>query len=384
MIFGACLVLVFVWRLHGRDPEGPVPSGPDLRSLMQSVPEWPAPDDGPWTLDLPRDHAAHQDARAELWTISGRLRGSGDGGPVRGFQLVITRIGLVHGRTDRESVWAANEVYGGQISLIREGDPVATTDVRLSRAALGLAGSETDPPRVWVRDWSIGFEERGLMLRAGSSDIRLNLLLEPKKGALDGVALDLLPAGPDGSAPRLYVLPRLRVQGRIMVDGKDLEVEGEAIMDHAWGGLNGGAGGTLNLNRFALLLDDGREVLCLELRRAGGGGRPVPACALVLGDGRVQGFRRRELSLVATASSRSPRTGADYPVAWRLEIPLLDLALEMEPVARDQELEAGAPLWSGAVRVSGGQGGTPVSGSGRIQSMAAPVAGSDGPPALLD
>jgi predicted secreted hydrolase len=130
------------------------------------------------------------------------------------------------------------------------------------------------------------------------------------------------------------------------------------------------------VNRFALQLDLDRELLCLQLRREDGTGTPIPACALILADGGVQSFRRREIRLEPVERWLSPRTGARYPVAWRLSIPILDLELELAPLARDQEADNRVRLWSGAVQVEGRLGGETIAGHGRIETTAEVVAPS--------
>jgi predicted secreted hydrolase len=70
------------------------------------------------------------------------------------------------------------------------------------------------------------------------------------------------------------------------------------------------------------------------------------------GDGRVRALKPSEVRFVARRSWRSPRTGAEYPVSMRVEAG--PLAVEVEPLMDDQELDArastGTVYWEGAVR----------------------------------
>lgn len=372
VLAGLCLAGGILWWSLSTAPRAPLSPGPDLRALLESAPDWYGHDaeQADRALDLPADHAAHPKARAELWSLSGWLAPAHEVGAGIGFQLTLVRAALSAEPVGRESAWAAFQVYGASLSLIREGDPAAATDLRLSRDALGLAGSAGDPPRVWVRDWSIESSGDKLLLSAGSAESGLDLRLAPEKAALDRESLKLLPSAADRPQPGLYVIPRLRADGQVKLGGEVLDARGAVIMVHAWGSSAVGVAPGLGLDRFSLLLDDRREILCLRLRRAEGGGRPVPACAVVMPDGRVQTFSRREILLKETAHWRGQDRGAAYPVAWRLTLPLLDLALDLEPLARDQMSAGAARLWSGAVRVAGTQDGTPVSGNGRIETMA--------------
>lgn len=339
---------------------------PDLAALIGPDPggfETPSPG---WVPELPADHGAHPGFRTELWTLSGQLRDQRDGH--YGFQLSVARLALRSRPVERQSAWAANQLYRAHFTLAVVGADGARSAERLSREALGLAGSEGTPARVWVRDWSLAVtgDGSGLVLRAGADGVRLELALEPVKIPVPGAALDLFPGRTDAPAFNLYLLPRLLAQGRLNLDGETLEVEGTAMLDHAWGSIPA-ARGQLGLNRFALQLDDGRELLCIELRRTDGTGTPIPSCALILADGRVQSFRRREIDLEPIEGWRSPRTDIDYPVAWRLAIRPLDLELTLSAITPDQELNLSARLWSGAVLVSGAQSGTEIAGNGRIE-----------------
>lgn len=130
------------------------------------------------------------------------------------------------------------------------------------------------------------------------------------------------------------------------------------------------------MNRCAIQLDQDRELVCLQLRREDGTGTPIPACALILADGQVQGFRRREIRLEPFERWLSPRSGAGYPVAWRLSIPILDLELELVPLTRDQEADDTVRLWSCAVQAKGRLGGETIAGHGRIEATAEAVAPS--------
>jgi predicted secreted hydrolase len=368
--------------------------GPDRRTVPEPVSvlamlggadgtgfQTPSPD---WSPSLPADHAAHPGFRAELWTISGDLRD--EAGRRYGFQLSMVRLALSPSPAERSSAWATNQIYRAHFTVMPEGAGAALAAERLSRAALDLAGSSSNPARVWVRDWSLEAKAdgAGLTLIAEAPGARLELELQPQKPVLSGASLDLLPASSDGPAFAFYVLPRLAARGVLTREGQPLTVTGLALMDHGWGavpGLGPGAGGP-SVNRFAVQLDDGRDLICLLLQRQDGSGRPIPSCALALADGRVQTFRRRELELAPVREWRSPGSGRVYPVAWSIAIEPIGLRLALDPLSADQELTRMLPLWSGAVSVSGtdamtGAGGTSVTGSGRIELTPAGASGPD-------
>ncbi|HSO84518.1 lipocalin-like domain-containing protein [Thiocapsa sp.] len=329
-------------------------------------------------LRFPADHGAHPEFRGELWNLFGQLTDTQ--GRRYDFQFALTRVALAANPPTRASEWATNVIYRGRLTLIRSGEPGARSAERLTRAAPGLAGSGSQPIAVWVEDWSLshpdGEPERPRMrLVAGGAEPALVLDLNAGKPPIPFADLGLLGGDVGGLGFQAYLLPRMVVSGTLTLDGETRSVEGPVWFDHAWGTLPTG-GGQVGLNRFAIQLDRDRELVCLQLRREDGTGTPIPACALILADGRVQSFRRREIQLEPSEWWLSPRTGARYPVSWRLSIPILDLELELVRLARDQEAEDAVRVWSGAVQAVGRLGGDTIAGHGRIETTAEAVAPS--------
>jgi predicted secreted hydrolase len=82
-------------------------------------------------------------------------------------------------------------------------------------------------------------------------------------------------------------------------------------------------------------------------------------------------LRREQLVVRATGSWKSPKSGATYPMGWRVEVPSLRIALTLDPLLRDQELvTAGSThvtYWEGAVAVSGSFDSTAVRGEGYVE-----------------
>jgi hypothetical protein len=64
----------------------------------------------------------------------------------------------------------------------------------------------------------------------------------------------------------------------------------------------------------------------------------------------------------------SEKTGAKYPVGWRIEVPRERLQLTIKPVLENQEL-ALMPLtyWEGAIEITGTRDGKPIKGRGYLE-----------------
>jgi predicted secreted hydrolase len=358
------------WLWQQGDEVLPRPSLPSLGSVLDPAAEGFIEVSAGMPLDLPTDHGAHPGTRGELWSLFLQVRDP-EGRRYDGA-VTIARIALLPKPAERPSAWAAHEIFSGQFVLVDGRDQRVWSGQRLDRAALGLAGSSTRPPGVWVDDWSLIYPQVSpspvaLQVRAAGEGAGLDLALTARKPLVPFSALALFGEGSTSLAAQAYLVPRLSVSGRLTVEGVSRQVEGDAWLDHGWGSVLGSEG-RLDLRRWALHLSDDREILCLQLSRRDGTGTPIPACALILSDGQIQRFQRREIQLEPTATWTSSRTGRRYPIAWRLAVPLLDLELRIIPLAQDQEPNGGLPVWSGVVRVDGREGGRSIEGRGRLET----------------
>jgi predicted secreted hydrolase len=242
---------------------------------------------------------------------------------------------------------------------------------RLSRGALGLAGGEARPFRVWVEDWSAeapsGVLEDGVLLRASTSEGSIELHLEPLKSAVSHGRAGLDAKGPEaGNASYYYSLSRMRAAGTIVdVGGTPHEVAGRAWMDREWG-TSALSPGVEGWDWFALQLEDGSNLMFYQLRERDGSAHPMSAGTWMPARGVPQHLSRDEVMLEVRERWESP-AGGSYPMAWTLAVPAEDLFLRVDPVLESQELHTGVRYWEGAVNVSGRRAGEPVSGRGYVE-----------------
>ncbi len=319
-----------------------------------------------WDFRFPEDHGAHPEFRSETWHLTGAL--SDESARVYGFQLTFIRLGLAPEPPQRRSRWASSQVYGALFALTDETNGAIETFQRVSRAALGLAGAQEQPVRVWLEDWLLeATGTDGFRLQAGAGDLRLAL-------SLTGIKPPLLQGELEGPEPaqrgqggfHSFLMPRLDARGVLQIADEERSVSGTAWLDRAWGEIPV-ARGQLTFNRLTLQLSDGRDLSCLDLRRRAGGGTPIPSCVMIAADGSGQRFGRRQVRMEPTGEWRSPLDGTRYPVRWRILIPDQELELAVVPLVDDQELDFAFRAWSGAVSVEGVAGGVPVTGRGQLE-----------------
>jgi len=354
-----------------------------------------ASDDGfaraiaPRPFEFPDDHAAHPRFRTEWWYFTGNLADAGGGH--YGFELTFFRYALAAEPPDSRSAWSTNQVWMAHLAVTDTRNGRLIAEERLTRGALGLAGTALEPFRVWVEDWSVtataGEEEAvgrtsggqnalpaeaedgggALRLVAAGERIALDLELVPLKSHVTHGDDGLDPKGPEpGNASYYYSLTRIAASGTVGVDGEEDEVEGYAWMDREWS-TSALSPDLEGWDWFALQLSDGRELMVYRLRRTDGTASPFSGGSLVAADGRREALDADAFDLEVLDEWESERSDVRYPVAWRLTIADAALDLELRPYVEDQEIDLSVRYWEGAVRVEGTSAGQPVGGSGYLE-----------------
>ena len=154
-----------------------------------------------------------------------------------------------------------------------------------------------------------------------------------------------------------YSYPRMAAEGVVMIEGREIDVEGEVWFDHQWGDFFV-VGKPAGWQWFALHLDDGSSLMISEVR--GGDGEVIATDGTLVDlDGEqktledeVGGIRLEVLDYWT-----SPDTAGEYPNRWRLVVEALGLDVTMSPVVADQEVPAlpfgnkAAAYWEGRVDV---------------------------------
>ena len=311
-----------------------------------------------YRYSFPRDHFAHPEFRTEWWYYTGNLRG-GDGRRF-GFELVFFRQAQRRGASENQSVWRVDDLYLAHLALT---DFVARRfryRKRLNRAGPGIAGASMEPGRIWNGNWSAEIAEDRHSLTAVADEFRFTLELRPEKApvihGLNGVSQK---AGGPGKASHYVSFTRLAVSGAVQVEGSRHEVTGSAWMDHEWF-TSQLEPEQVGWDWFSVQFDDRTELMLFQLRRKDGTVEPYSSGTYVGPDGRTRHLSFREFSLEPLESWTSPKTGARYPVRWRILVPPLGMRLECAAALNDQEIPAegvGPGYWEGAVTYTGSHTG---------------------------
>lgn len=345
----------------------------------------------PRAFEFPRDQGPHPDFRQEWWYLTGNL--DSDAGQRFGFELTFFRFALAPGSAATaaaakpagsgpfagRSAWRTRQIYLGHFAITDAARHRFRFAVRLARGALGLAGAQAHPFRVWVGNWRLGRipAPPRAPLESGPRGAPWQVQADEPGYVLSLVARPLMPpvlngerglsrkSGQPGDATYYYSIPRVEVRGTIVRDGRPQRVHGLAWLDREWGS------GTLGPQEvgwdwFGLQLEDGSCLMFYALRDHNGAEDPYSAGTWVDAHGQAQPLSRGDVRIQVLGHWRD-RSGARYPSRWRLLVPNLGLDITVHPILADQELTTSPRYWEGAVDVAGTRAGRPIVGRGYVE-----------------
>lgn len=353
-----------VWQ-HTTAPET---SGFSVQGLLGGELQGYARADRVRTLQFPADHGAHPDFRSEWWYLTGNLED--ETGHRYGFQFTIFRLALAPEPRTGNSAWATRQAYMGHLAVTDVASGHIHAFERFSRGALGLAGAQAQPFRVWLDDWQLRAQEDGAWpweLQAIAEGIGLQLQLEARKPLVLQGEQGLSRKGPEaGNASYYYSFTRLLAQGELQLDGKRLAVSGPAWLDREWSTslLSPEVEGW---DWFSLQFDDGSELMLYQLRKKDGIVEDFGAGLHVPTAGKPRVLSGSDFQLEPVDYWTSPHTKTAYPTGWRVRIPALQADFTVTAATADQELDLSVRYWEGAVDVRGSVQEQPAQGVGYME-----------------
>jgi predicted secreted hydrolase len=339
----------------------------------------------PRAFVFPRDHGPHPAFRQEWWYVTGNLDAAS--GERFGFELTFFRIALQPpvARTKEapegapvqaaagSSAWRTREIFMAHFAVTDVAHRRFRFMQKLSREALGLAGAQASPLRVWIDDWFLAAapdepaagEERWT-LHAAQPGYEIELTLTPQGApVLNGAAGLSRKSDAPADASYYYSIPRVAVRGWLRRGAATLEVHGLAWLDREWG--SGGLGADeAGWDWYALQLDDGSALMFYALRDRDGRRDVHSAGTWVPASGTARALSSAEVDIAVTDEWRNS-SGERYPAGWRIRAAALGLDVSVHPVLADQELQTAARYWEGAVDVSGERAGRRIGGRGYVE-----------------
>ena len=323
-----------------------------------------------WTFFFPRDHGSHDEFSTEWWYYTGHLR-TGKGREL-GFELTFFRVGVVPPSVQGATAWDLRNVSLAHFAITDASRKEFRFYERTNRSSPFTANAERGRLHVFNEGWLATTRADGSWhIRADGGDDAIDLILRSQKPpAIHGENGVSVKALGEGYASHYYSMTRLGATGTATVGGERERVTGTAWMDHEFGSsvLRESQSGW---DWFSIQLDSNVELMVYQIRKTDGGADVTSSGSLVFADGRVAHLKKDDFKITTLGSWKSPKSGATYPMGWRLEVPAHRIALQLRERMRDQELNTEGSTrvtyWEGSVGVSGSMNGKPVRGAGYVE-----------------
>ncbi len=335
-----------------------------------------------YAWSFPRDLAAHPDYATEWWYVTGNVATDDAANEPLAFQLTFFRVGLdPAGAPPVDSDWATGDLLMAHASVIdpAAGGHVFSEVLWRTSPQLGGFGAPGDSVLAWCRapaggegQWRLTSTSRGFRLevRDDGRGLRYDLLCAPSRPPVLHGDGGFSAKNQAGTAASLYFSqPRMDVTGTIDRDGEPAPVRGLGWLDREIF-TSTLADDQVGWDWLALQLDDGRDLMLYRLRGPDQA-TDYASGTLVGADGSVRLLHAGDWNWTPESVWRSPETGAEYPVRWRLQLPGENVDLHLRPLLEAQEnvsRRSGVRYWEGAVEARRGAApDAPLAGRGFIE-----------------
>jgi predicted secreted hydrolase len=319
-----------------------------------------------YEFSFPRDHGSHDEYKTEWWYYTGHLRT--DSGRRYGFEVTFFRVGVVPPDTTSGSRWDLHHLALAHFAVTDVGRQQFRYAEKLNRASPFTASTAAASLNVFNEGWSATTLRDGswrvVAMNGGDSvDLVMRSRKPPAIHGQNGVSVK---GEGVGNASHYYSMTRLEVTGTV----NRQRCRGTAWMDHEFGSsrLREDQQGW---DWFSIQFDNDSELMLYQIRQRDGKPDPASSGSLVTSDGAVIHIRRDQMRIEPLGRWHSSRSGATYPMGWRVSVPTFGIAVELQPLMRNQELitraSTNVTYWEGAVDVSGSFGNNPVSGVGYVE-----------------
>jgi len=160
---------------------------------------------------------------------------------------------------------------------------------------------------------------------------------------------------------RCYSLTNLKTEGMIKIENKPIKVKGKSWMDHQWADIN------CPINKwtwFSIQLDNEVEIVCFECSH---GKVKTRVASISYPNGKQEHNHEAKFTPLGIKWT-SPKTKADYPLSWKIEISSRRINLEVVPLIKNQEMTFGTiNYWEGPLTVRGVFNNEKVKGLGFLE-----------------
>jgi predicted secreted hydrolase len=305
-------------------------------------------------FSFPADHGPHPDFRIEWWYVTANLVDAT--GAALGIQWTLFRQAMRPGV--QQQGWASQQIWMGHAA-------VTTADVHhfsetFARGGVGQAGAEATPFHAWIDSWDMrglapmrDIDIAPLELNASGADFSYALRLDANSSVvLEGDA-GYSRKSEREQASYYYSQPFFKVSGRVAIDGKAVDVTGQAWMDREWSS-QPLAPDQNGWDWFALHLNSGDRLMLYRMRQTDG--RPYSTGNWITPDGKTDQISASDIRMTPMAFTQIE--SRKLPTAWRIELPARDVRIETKPLNPLSWMGTGVSYWEGPIHFGGSHSGT--------------------------
>lgn len=368
----AVAALVVVLLLRGRDNQASTPAAAGIESVLSGDVAGFAKVSAPRAFEFPLDHGAHPDFRSEWWYLTGNVQSLS--GRRFGYQLTVFRNATQAADSNLDASLSTRQYYMAHVALTDVDEQRYFSDEKFARGAAKLAGARSTPFSAWVENWRIDGQTSDacdgcmtMQADVSTDEFTFSFELKPIKPlTLQGDKGYSVKTADGSNASHYYSMTRLATRGFVRIADDRFEVEGLSWYDREWSTSSLGSG-QAGWDWFSLQLDDGVDVMLYRMRREDGTSDEASSGTVVDSDGQSQRLDADEFVLTPLTEWTSRQSGSSYPLVWRIEVPEMELELELRPMVDAQEHLGVFRYWEGAVSFSGTRAGVPVTGVGYME-----------------
>lgn len=304
-------------------------------------------------LSFPADHGAHPDFRIEWWYLTANLKDSA--GNAYGTQWTLFRQAMAPG--PQRDGWASQQIWMGHAALT-SADTHRFAEA-FARGGVGIAGVTAQPFRAFIDAWDMrGADAMApgmlspLACAASGKDFGYALRLTAERPLVLQGDAGYSKKSERGQASYYYSQPYFTAAGRITIDGRPIEVSGQAWTDREWSS-QPLASDQIGWDWFSLHLSGGVKLMLFRLRQADG--QNYFAGNWIGTDGQSVQLPAAEIDIAPIASTEV--AGRKVPTGWRIRLPARGLSIETTPLNPQSWMATSFPYWEGPISFGGSQSG---------------------------
>jgi predicted secreted hydrolase len=304
-------------------------------------------------LTFPADHGPHPDYRIEWWYVTANLI---DGaGAAYGVQWTLFRQAMAPGA--QQEGWASQQIWMGHAAATSAA--IHRSSQTFARGGIGQAGVEAHPFHAWIDSWELrgGAETlpttiAPLQLTASGADFNYALRLEADRSLVLQGEGGYSKKSDRGQASYYFSQPYFKASGTLTLDGKPIQVSGQAWLDREWSSQPLASDQT-GWDWFSLHLNSGEKLMLFRLRQTDGNN--YFSGNWITPDGKSAQIGSADIAMTPKASTNIE--GRKIPTAWNIAILSRGIQLETAPLNERSWMATSFAYWEGPISFRGSHSG---------------------------